>query len=1086
MLPFALPFAVRSGRIFASLVASFVVLGASATLRAVDPVAAPIISYNPTITQVQGQLPISTAYPIELMLVVPNGSSLTMPFPVTLAVSSTTRPDTVLESAVADFVKLYNAPGDLVAITDALFSGPGVVDADFPDALVYRKTMHAKVNYPATAVAGTYAFKIFANNPLFVSLGVTNQGSEINGSVTAPVAPPANPPIVSISTPANGSTIEVPGGTTFPLSVDFSFTATVGILDPNPRPITAVSADIDGSAISLLPTVLKPTPVTGLGTTSVTVNVSMSVTGVGAHIVTARATNDVGLPAQPAVHTFNVVIRKSPLTVTADNHTRVYGSANPTLTYTIAGFINGETLATSGVTGTPSLSTTATPFSPVLTSGTYPIAPTLGSLASSKYDFVFVNGGLNVTKALLTVQPDSILNKPFGLLIPTLTASITGVIPGDPNTPAYTGSPALSTTASILSLPGSYLISSAVGSLVSNNYSFQFNTAGLTVVRGKIIVTATSTSKTYGANNPSFGYTTSGAVAGDATPFTGTPSLTTAATASSSVAGSPYPIVAAGGTMSSSKYDIEFVNGSLAVNRAALVVSAAGKTKVQGAANPVLTYGISGFVLDQTNSVLTAQPTITTSAVTSSPVGVYPITVSGGSAANYSFSYNNATLTVTEASGGVCMTMEFDGSTAASGTAGNFRTYTMNGVSVKVSAFSRVRPSPGGALVPAYLGVFPGGLGVTDTGEGDGNGNLHTVDNIGRDNFVLFEFSQPVKVNRAFLGYVINDSDLTVWMGNANNPYNNHLTLSDSILNGMTREDNDTTSGNTRWADVNAGQLSGNVLVIAGSLSDTSPDDEFKIGALDFCTVTAPPAPPAPTQYTACGTVYFDVNRNGCRNTDEPGLAGITVKLYRDNCVLVASTITTANGSYCFNVAPGNYEVDVIEIPGLTPTNCDERSFSVTSSNVTIPDIGLGFNFCTLQGLNANGFSHGYWKNNLSKAIENKTSGTQETKANLLAYTSTISSLLLTPFAGMTMQTAVTTMSASDQLKLQLLASEYNYVSGRFINNSQPLTWAFIYWGELVAKNPSNYSSSYRNFVKNWMDAYNNSHGGDVDGPTSY
>lgn len=1259
MLPFSLPFFARSGRMFARLAASLFLFGASAALRAVDPVAPPIISYNPTITQVQGQLPISTAYPVELMLVVPNGSSVTIPFPVTFAVGSTTRPDTVSESAVAGFVKLYNAPDDLVAITDTQFTGPGVVDPDFPDALVYRKTVHAKVNYPATAVAGTYAFKIYANNPLFVSLGVTNQGSEINGSVTAPVTPPANPPIVSISTPANGTTIEVPGGTTFPQLMDFAFTATVGVNDANPRPITTVSADINGATISLLPTVSKPTPVTGLGSTTVTVNVSMLVTGVGAHIVTARATNDVGLHAQPAVHTFNVVIRKSPLTVTANNQTRTYGSANPTLTYTITGFINGETLETSGVTGTPNVTTTATAFSPVLSSGSYAITPSLGSLASSKYDFVFVDGSLTVEKAVLTVQPEAVLNLPFGLPIPTLSASIDGVLAGDPNTPAYTGSPSLSTNASILSLPGLYTITSAVGSLSSNNYRFDFKTAGLTIGKRTITITAQPDTKVYGSANPAFGFTTSGVVAGDTTPFTGVPSLTSDATASSTVAGAPYTIVAALGSLASSKYDFEFVNSTLTVTRAPLVVTAASKTKTQGDANPPLTYTITGFVLGQTETtpgVLTSPVSISTTAVTSSPAGTYPITVSGAAAPNYSITYNNATLTVTSGGGSpVCMTMEFEGSTAASGTAGNIRTYTMNGVTVKVSAYSRVRPSPGGALVPAYLGVFPGGLGVTDTSEGNGSGNLHTVDNIGRDNFVLFEFSQPVKVNRAFLGYVINDSDLTAWIGNASGP----VALSDSILNGMSREDNDTTSGNARWADINAGQLAGNVLVIAGSLSDTSPDDEFKIGALDFCTTGSTPPPVRPvlvvtaepksktygadnpaltatitgflsgdtlansvtgsvalstnaakfsavgdytitaaagslasTKYdfqfvggalaitprtltltadnktktqgaanpvltytasgfvnnettaifskaptlttsatagspagsyvitigagspamvapnytlqfvsgtltvttvttpqigTASGSVFFDVNLNGGRNTDEPSLAGITVKLYKKNgwsSQYISQTTTNASGIYSFQVTAGTvYEVDVVEVAGMTATTADERVFTANTGNAIVPDVGLGLYFCALANLCGDGKSHGYWKSNIGKANDNKTSGVQETKAELQAYTNTISGLMLTPFAGLTLTSAESILEGNDQLKLQLLASEYNFASGRLINDSMPLTYAFIYWGEYVSKNASNYSNSYRKFVKDWMDAFNNSYGGRVDGP---
>src|SRR5439155_1354616 len=56
----------------------------------------------------------------------------------------------------------------------------------------------------------------------------------------------------------------------------------------------------------------------------------------------------------------NLTITKATLTVTADNKTRQYSDPNPTFTASYSGFKNGETLATSGVTGSPSLTTTAT------------------------------------------------------------------------------------------------------------------------------------------------------------------------------------------------------------------------------------------------------------------------------------------------------------------------------------------------------------------------------------------------------------------------------------------------------------------------------------------------------------------------------------------------------------------------------------------------------------------------------------------------------------------------------------------------------------------------------------------------------
>src|SRR5439155_1744886 len=96
-----------------------------------------------------------------------------------------------------------------------------------------------------------------------------------------------------------------------------------------------------------------------------------------------------------------LTVTKATLTVTADNKSRAYGAANPTFSAGYSGFKNGETLATSGVTGSPSLTTTATPSSSV-SGSPYAITVSLGTLAASNYSFAFVNGQLTITGATLT------------------------------------------------------------------------------------------------------------------------------------------------------------------------------------------------------------------------------------------------------------------------------------------------------------------------------------------------------------------------------------------------------------------------------------------------------------------------------------------------------------------------------------------------------------------------------------------------------------------------------------------------------------------------------------------------------------
>ncbi|MGA2490597.1 MAG: MBG domain-containing protein, partial [Anaerolineales bacterium] len=65
-------------------------------------------------------------------------------------------------------------------------------------------------------------------------------------------------------------------------------------------------------------------------------------------------------------------------------------------------------------------------------------------------------------------------------------------------------------------------------------------------------------------------------------------------------------------------------------------------------ASPAISPSITGFVNGETASVLTKQPTCTTTRKVTDPAGSYPITCSGGQATNYSFLYVAGGLTITQ------------------------------------------------------------------------------------------------------------------------------------------------------------------------------------------------------------------------------------------------------------------------------------------------------------------------------------------------------------------------------------------------------------------------------------------------------
>src|SRR5207237_10921918 len=108
-------------------------------------------------------------------------------------------------------------------------------------------------------------------------------------------------------------------------------------------------------------------------------------------------TNNYNVPAQKAV---SINVLKVTLTITADSKSKTYRAANPALTFTATGFVNGDTASVLGAT-TPSLTTTATTTSPVTA---YPITSTQNTLSAADYNFSFVNGTLTVNKATPTVR----------------------------------------------------------------------------------------------------------------------------------------------------------------------------------------------------------------------------------------------------------------------------------------------------------------------------------------------------------------------------------------------------------------------------------------------------------------------------------------------------------------------------------------------------------------------------------------------------------------------------------------------------------------------------------------------------------
>ena len=330
-----------------------------------------------------------------------------------------------------------------------------------------------------------------------------------------------------------------------------------------------------------------------------------------------------------------LTVTPAPLKVTANNKSKTYGAANPALTASYSGFVNGDT--TNVLSGSPSLTTAATISSPV---GFYTITAAIGSLAATNYSFSFANGTLTIAPAALTVAADN-KSKTYGAANPTLTGSLVGVQNGDNITATY------ATTATVSSGVGSYPITPSLvdpqGKL--GNYNVTTNAGVLTVNAATLTVTADPQTRSYGAANPTLTATISGFVNGDPqSVVSGAASVSTSADASSPVGN--YPITAGLGNLSAANYSFSFVNGTLTVNPAPLTGTADAKSRLYGAANPPFTVSYSGFVNGQDASVVGGTLNGSTTATTNSPVGTYPISVGGQSAPNYTIQYVGGLLTV--------------------------------------------------------------------------------------------------------------------------------------------------------------------------------------------------------------------------------------------------------------------------------------------------------------------------------------------------------------------------------------------------------------------------------------------------------
>jgi probable HAF family extracellular repeat protein len=547
--------------------------------------------------------------------------------------------------------------GSLVYGGPALFVTPSYnafVNGDAAASLTTAPTCTTTAT--STSAVGTYASSCFgAVDPNYAFTYVA-------GTVTV--------------TPATTTTTEsvVPSSVTYgtAASVTVAVTSPAGTVPGN------VALSVDGGAASTMSL--------SNGSAAFSLGILMA----GNHTLTASFAaqgNFLGSSAQATL-----AVNQAPATVTANAASKTYGSADPTLTETETGFINADA-ATIALSATRASGESA---------GTYAITPSASGAALANYKVTYVTAPFTINKATATVTATA-ASKTYGTAEPTLSATETGF------TAADAASITLNATRAAGESAGTYTITPFATGAALANYSVTYTTATFTINKASAAVTATAASKTYGAADPGLTATESGFTTADAATITlsatraagenvGTYAITpsasgaalanysvtyatatftiskatapvtlsnltqtyagvaltpTAATVPSGLAiawtGAPdtntgsYAVTA---TVSNPNYTGSN-SGTFVINPAKLTITANNATKVFGTANPTLTWSAAGFVNSENSSVFTSNPTCTTTATTTSPIGSYPITCSGGAAKNYSFAYVTGTLTIT-------------------------------------------------------------------------------------------------------------------------------------------------------------------------------------------------------------------------------------------------------------------------------------------------------------------------------------------------------------------------------------------------------------------------------------------------------
>jgi len=408
-----------------------------------------VASTSPVTTQTVNQAP--TTMSIGAPAVTYNANGV-----VTVAVSSSGSP------AVTGSVSLIVDSGAATTLTLSNGSASFTITSPGVSSHSLSASYAAQGNFAASSITGTLTVN---PAPTTTTISAPTIAYGANGSVTVKVSSGTLSPTGNVYLYVDGATTPMPGSITGTGQYTFTITnPSLGthslsasyLADGNfaassatgqltvggsattttiTQPATATygaqaSVTVTVSSGSGTPTgsvslSLDGTPLTGPGLVNGSTTFTFNSPGAGSHVLSASYSAQGNFAASSG--TGNLIVNQAVLTVTANNASKTYNTANPVFTASYTGFVNGDPQTV--LTGTPSLSTTATTASSV---GTYPINAVVGSLSSTNYSFKFVNGTLTVTPASTTTSVISSANPSILGASVTFTATVASGTSGIP------------------------------------------------------------------------------------------------------------------------------------------------------------------------------------------------------------------------------------------------------------------------------------------------------------------------------------------------------------------------------------------------------------------------------------------------------------------------------------------------------------------------------------------------------------------------------------------------------------------------------------------------------------------------------